>query len=125
MNEENKVVDINEAQVEGNQSEEKKEDKVEVKHTVFAAIDEKIVARREAKLKKKAEKQPMNKGKKVAIIGGGITLGLGALGLGAKALLRAAANYAEDEENNGATETFDIPDSTETVSDVDTENEET
>ena len=73
----------------------------EVKHTVFGRIDQKILAKREAKAKKKAEKKPMDKTKKAAIIGGGVALGLGILGAVGKAALNAAARYADDDQNTG------------------------
>ena len=71
-----KVVDIKEAGVEIATAEPVEDQEVkapeeetvaEVKHTVFGRIDQKILAKREAKAKKKAEKQPMDKTKKAAI----------------------------------------------------------
>lgn len=105
-----KVVDIKEAGVEiataepvEDQDVKAPEEKTvaEVKHTVFGRIDQKILAKREAKAKKKAEKQPMDKTKKAAIIGGGIALGVGILGAVGKAALNAAARYADDDQNTG------------------------
>ena len=104
-----KVVDIKEAEivetaepVEDQDVKAPEEETVaEVKHTVFGRIDQKILAKREAKAKKKAEKQPMDKTKKAAIIGGGIALGLGILGAVGKAALNAAARYADDGQNTG------------------------
>ena len=104
-----KVVDIKEAEiVETSEPVEDQEVKAseektiaEVKHTVFGRIDQKILAKREAKAKKKAEKQPMDKTKKAAIIGGGIALGVGILGAVGKAALNAAARYADDDQNMG------------------------
>lgn len=86
--------------VEGNQDNKapEKETTPEVKHTVFGKIDQKILARREARAKKKAEKKPMDKGKKAAIIGGGVALGLGILGAVGKAALNAAEKYADEPE---------------------------
>lgn len=105
-----KVVDIKEAGVEIATAEPVEDQEVkapeeetvaEVKHTVFGRIDQKILAKREAKAKKKAEKQPMDKTKKAAIIGGGIALGVGILGAVGKAALNAAARYADDDQNTG------------------------
>ena len=80
--------------------EEKEEPKQEAAAcTVFGKIDQRILARREAREKKKAEKQPIDKSKKAAMIGGGIAIAVGALGLGFKALLNAAAEYADEDEN--------------------------
>lgn len=69
----------------------------EVKHTVFGKVDQWIIDRRDKKAKKKAAKTPMSKGQKIAIAGGVSAAALGALGLGAKALVKAAAKYAEED----------------------------
>lgn len=142
MKKETKVVDIKEAEVSvetaepvADQETESSEVETapEVKHTVFGKIDQKILARREAKAKKKAEKKPMDKTKKAAIIGGGVALGLGVLGAVGKAALNAAAKYADDDQETDA-ETSDcdypsedIPENEAAVEDQATEttNEET
>ena len=103
----NNVVDIkdvvNEAEkpVE-NQNADSAEGKqeAEVKHTVFGKLDQKILARRAARAKKKAEKKPMDKGTKAAIIGGSVALGVGILGAVGKAALNAAARYADEPETD-------------------------
>ena len=51
--------------------------------------------------KKKAEKQPKTKAEKAAMIGGGVALGVGVLGLVGKALLGAAASYADEDSDGG------------------------
>lgn len=144
MSKETKVVDIKEAEVEvvtaepvkDQETDSSEEVKVpEVKHTVFGTIDQKILARREAKAKKKAEKKPMDKAKKAAIIGGGVAFGLGILGAVGKAALNAAAKYSDDDQNaDEETSDYDYPSEDipekETGVEVDqatetTENEET
>ena len=73
----------------------------EVKHTIFGKLDQKILDGRAAKAKKKAEKQPKTKAEKAAMIGGGVALGVGVLGLVGKALLGAAASYADEDSDGG------------------------
>lgn len=118
MSKETKVVDIKDAKIEEikepvkDQEANTSEEVIvpEVKHTVFGKIDQKIVARREAKAKKKAEKKPVDKAKKAAIIGGGVALGLGILGAVGKAALNAAAKYSDDDQNAEAeTSDYDYP----------------
>ena len=113
-----KVVDIKDAKieeieesVEGQETESTEmETAPEVKHTVFGKIDQKILARREAKAKKKAEKKPMDKAKKAAIIGGGVALGVGILGAVGKAALNAAAKYSgDDPDTDEETSDCDYP----------------
>lgn len=142
MKKETQVVDIKEAEVKEietaepveNQEVEAPEQETtpEVKHTVFGKIDQKILARREAKAKKKAAKQPMDKTKKAAIIGGGVALGLGILGAVGKAALNAAEKYADEPEKEAETEDYgypseDVPEPAEVEVDQATEttNEET
>lgn len=118
MSKETKVVDIKDAKIEEikepvkDQEANTSEEVIvpEVKHTVFGKIDQKIVARREAKAKKKAEKKPVDKAKKAAIIGGGVALGLGILGAVGKAALNAAAKYSDDDQDAEAeTSDYDYP----------------
>ena len=141
MEKDAKVVDIKDVEIiESTEPVEDQEVKApeeetvtEVKHTVFGRIDQKILAKREAKAKKKAEKQPMDKTKKAAIIGGGIALGVGILGAVGKAALNAAARYADDDQNTGdgisddGYPSEDLPEETEVKVDQATEttNEET
>lgn len=118
MSKETKVVDIKDAKIEEikepvkDQEANTSEEVIvpEVKHTVFGKIDQKILARREAKAKKKAEKKPVDKAKKAAIIGGGVALGLGILGAVGKAALNAAAKYSDDDQDAEAeTSDYDYP----------------
>lgn len=118
MSKETKVVDIKDAKIEEikepvkDQEANTSEEVIvpEVKHTVFGKIDKKIVARREAKAKKKAEKKPVDKAKKAAIIGGGVALGLGILGAVGKAALNAAAKCSDDDQDAEAeTSDYDYP----------------
>lgn len=122
MKKETKVVDIKDAEVSVETAEPVEDQETdssevktvpEVKHTVFGTIDQKILARREARAKKKAEKKPMDKAKKAAIIGGGVALGVGILGAAGKALLNAAAKYSDDD-----------PDADEETSDCDYPSED-
>lgn len=118
MSKETKVVDIKDAKIV--EIEEPVKDQAtetpdvetvpEVKHTMFGKIDQKILAQREAKAKKKAEKKPVDKAKKAAIIGGGVALGLGILGAVGKAALNAAAKYSDDDQDAEAeTSDYDYP----------------
>lgn len=142
MSKKTEVVDIKDAKIEeieepvADQETESSEVETapEVKHTVFGKIDQKILARREAKAKKKAEKKPMDKAKKAAIIGGGVALGVGILGAVGKAALNAAAKYADDdpemddETSDCGYPSEDIPENEAAVEDQateTTENEET
>ena len=113
--------------VEGNQDNKAPEQETPPveKHTVFGKIDQKILARREAKAKKKAEKQPMDKAKKAAIIGGGIALGVGILGAVGKAALNAAAKYADEPEMDAPQDGYPPEDLPEEATEVEVETQET
>ena len=113
--------------VEGNQDDKAPESETPPveKHTVFGKIDQKILSRREARAKKKAAKQPINKTKKAAIIGGGIALGLGILGAVGKAALNAAEKYADEPEADASQDGYPTEDLPEEATEVEVETQET
>lgn len=89
-----------EAKVENQHPPVKEETKTpEVKHTIFGSIDQKILAVRDKRALKKANKKPKTKGEKAAIIGGSVAVSVGVLGLAGKALLNAASKYADDDSD--------------------------
>lgn len=105
--EEQKITEEKVEEVQGQTVEEtakepevKEEPKQEETCTVFGKIDKAILDRREKKAKKKAEKQPVDKAKKAAMIGGGIAVGIGVLGLVGRAFLGAAERYVEEDQQS-------------------------